>query len=159
MYLTPNDGSNMSFVMRRGDEVETLTAKRLTGTNWRHVAVTIADEKVTIWVDGEEVASTEEMSLSPEDIAPVICNIGRSQSDNDPLLKGYVDDVRIYNYPLSAEELAEVMNDTDTAVDELTVDDGQPNGAEGEMYDLVGRRLSLDSRGLVIVNGKKYYVK
>ncbi|MBO7466340.1 MAG: RICIN domain-containing protein [Bacteroidaceae bacterium] len=159
MYLTPNDGSNMSFVMRKGDEVETLTAKRLTGTNWRHVAVTIADEKVTIWVDGEEVASSEEMSLSPEDIAPVICNIGRSQSDNDPLLKGYVDDVRIYNYPLSAEELAEVMNDTDTAVDELTTDDGQPIGAEGEMYDLVGRRLSLDSRGLVIVNGKKYYVK
>ncbi|MBO4444127.1 MAG: RICIN domain-containing protein [Bacteroidaceae bacterium] len=160
MYLTPNNGSEMCLMLKKEGQEESITSKKLTGTNWRHIAVTFSAEKVSVWIDGEEVASSDEISLSPLDIAPVICNIGRSQSNADPFLKAYVDDVRIYNYSLSAAELSDVMNDTDVSeVKWETMGDNSLNESDGLLYDLMGRRISAVKKGIYIMCGKKYYVK
>ena len=150
----------MCLMLKKDGLEESITSKKLTGTNWRHIAVTFSAEKVSVWIDGEEVASSDEISLSPLDIAPVICNIGRSQSNADPFLKAYVDDVRIYNYSLSAAELSDVMNDTDVSeVKWETMGDNSLNESDGLLYDLMGRRISAVKKGIYIMCGKKYYVK
>ena len=119
MFLTPSNGSEMRFVMKNGGEEQILsTGARLRATTWKHIAVTLQPNQdgtvsVKLYNDGELAASSDEFTLKPSDIMPSLCYIGRSQFASDPLFKGYLDDFRIYNYALSAEEVALVMNDTE----------------------------------------------
>lgn len=114
MYLTPNNGSNMCFAIRNGDKEQTLTAPKFTSYGWHHFAVTMPsrnpqtdnNSQVSLYIDGELVASSADITLRPDDIHPVRNYVGRSQSATDPLFKGYVDELRIYNYALSASEVA-----------------------------------------------------
>ena len=88
----------------------------------------------------------------------------------DPLFKGYIDDFRIYNYALAAEQVAAIMNDTGaTSVDVTnsyvdTVPTGistpQSDGSEGidaPTYNTAGMQVPSDTRG-VVVRGKKKYL-
>ena len=104
MFLTPNSGSDMRFVMKNGGNEEILSASKL-GTGWHHVAVTIADDVVTLYVDGTAVASSTTMQIRPIDIRPVLNYIGHSQYKSDPVFRGYIDDIRIYNRPLTEAEI------------------------------------------------------
>ncbi len=114
MYLTPNNGSSMCLAIRNGDEEQTLTAQKFTTFGWHHFAVTMPsrdsqaehDSQVSLYIDGELVASSTDISLRPSDIHSVRNYVGRSQSATDPLFKGYLDEFRIYNYALSASEVA-----------------------------------------------------
>ena len=117
MFLTPSNGSEMRFVMKNGGDEQILSAgSKLKMTQWKHVAVTIRSledgrVEVKLYVDGTEVAASQTFTIKPSDIAPVLCYLGRSQFVADPFFKGYLDDFRIYNYPLTAEEIAKVMED------------------------------------------------
>jgi len=118
MFLCPSNGSEMRFVMKNGGDEQILSAgSKLKTTTWRHLAVTIrpvagGNVEVKLYTDGEETAASQTFTLKPSDIAASLCYIGRSQFDADPLFKGYIDDLRIYNYALTAEEIAKVMADT-----------------------------------------------
>lgn len=157
MFLTPYSGSDMRFVIKDGGDEQVLSCSRL-NIGWHHVAVTMSENEVSIYVDGEQKATTSSITLRPSDFAPALCYVGRSQFAADPLLKGRVDDVRIYNYALSADELKVVMDDTANAIESATAD--QPNKGEGAIYDLNGRRLQhTPIQGVYIQNGKKILVK
>ncbi|MDO4802080.1 MAG: LamG-like jellyroll fold domain-containing protein, partial [Prevotellaceae bacterium] len=114
MYLTPNNGSSMCFAIRNGDEEQTLTAPKFTTFGWHHFAVTMPsrysqaehDSQVSLYIDGELVASSTNIILRPSDIHSVRNYVGRSQTATAPLFKGYLDEIRIYNYALSASEIA-----------------------------------------------------
>ena len=108
MYLTPNNGSNMQFVMRNGDAVQRLNAPKYGTALWRHVAITIGRQYVRLYIGGELVAETSDITLRPSDLRPVLNYIGRSQDGSSPFLKGYIDDLRIYNYELSPSAIAAV---------------------------------------------------
>lgn len=177
MFLTPSNGSEMRFVMKNGGEEEILTnGKKLANVStWKHVAITInpvADGKVTaaLYVDGEKVDESDSFTIKPSDIKPSLCFLGRSMYAGDPLFNGRLDDFRIYNYALSAEEVAAVMTDTNTVskdVDDVYEEEG--TGIEklevgGERmvvsedaYDLSGRRIASKTKGVIITNGKKIY--
>lgn len=159
IYLSPNEDGEMRLVMKHGEQEEILATKKLTGTNWRHIAVALSHGQTAVLIDGEEVASTDEVTLTPAEIAPVILNIGRSQTDSHPLLKAYVDDFRIYNYPLSAAELRDVMDDTDPSEVEWGTVGNTLLPVGEEAFDVVGRRLSLEQRGIRIAGGRKVLVK
>lgn len=79
---------------------------------WKHVAVTIGKDKTTIYIDGEEAASSTGITIKPSDIRPVLNYLGRSQFAADPYFTGYLDDVRIYNYALDGAAIKAVMDDT-----------------------------------------------
>ncbi|MBQ9363463.1 MAG: RICIN domain-containing protein [Bacteroidaceae bacterium] len=118
MFLTPSNGSEMRFVMKNGGDEQILsTGSKLRSSMWKHVSVTIqplsdGNVEVKLYVDGAETASSSAFTIKPSDIAASLCYLGRSQFSADPLFKGYLDDFRIYNYPLTAEEIAKVMADT-----------------------------------------------
>ena len=118
MFLCPSNGSEMRFVMKNGGDEQILSAgSKLKTVSWHHLAVTIrplpdGNVEATLYNDGEAIASSQAFTLKPSDIAASLCYVGRSQFDADPLFKGYIDDMRIYNYALSAEEIQKVMADT-----------------------------------------------
>ncbi len=168
MFLCPSNGSEMRFVMKNGGNEQILSAnKKLPATGWHHIAITISNEKVVMYYDGEELASSEDFTIKPSDIAPVMNYIGRSQFQNDPTFKGYLDDFRIYNYPLEAEDIQRIMTDTDnvsadykdsyedisTGIDGVIADDA--TSTSNKVYDLNGRIATGSAKGIVIKDNKK----
>lgn len=150
MFLTPSNGSEMRFVMKNKGDEEILSAEPLTPNTWVHVAVTISDEAVVLYLDGEEVARSTSMTIRPSDIHPVMNYVGRSQFNGDPFLKAYIDDFRVYNYALSADELKGVMEDLVNSVHEIETEaDAQVVAIE--YYTVSGVRLDAPATGLNIV--------
>lgn len=119
MFFTPTNGSKMRFVMKNGGAEQVLEGTSALGTKtWKHVAITIANNKVTLYVDGVENASTTSMTIKPSDIEPILCYIGRSMYNADPLFEGSIDDMRIYNYALNASEIASLKQENEEELKE-----------------------------------------
>ncbi len=114
LFLTPTNGSTMRFEIKKGNTTQGLDATTTLGTGtWKHIAVTIGANEVTIYINGVKNASTTGITLRPSDVAPTLSYLGRSQFAADPAFKGYMSNVRIYNYALSASEVKAL---TSTAV-------------------------------------------
>lgn len=171
MFFTPSNGSQMRFVMKNGGEEEILTTgKSFASLSWHHLAITIkpienGKVQAILYIDGVNSAETNDFTILPSDIKPGLCYIGRSQFDGDPLFNGRLDDFRIYNYALTAEEIATVMEDLES-VSKDVVDsfvETTPTSIKGietnhngsAVYDLSGRKISNTAKGIVIDNGKK----
>ena len=106
LLLTPSNGSRMRFEICKDGTKQGLNAtRRLTAGTWAHVTLTVGPSTVCIYLDGQLDASTTDISLRPADIHPTLSFIGRSLFDADPLFKGSIGDVRIYNYALDANEV------------------------------------------------------
>jgi len=106
MYLTPSEGGRMKLVLRKGATQQVLEAPRLGSGTWKHVAVTFGTDSVSLYVSGKLQASSSVIDLRPSDVCPVMNYLGRGQTAEEPLWKGYMDDVRIFNYALPANAVA-----------------------------------------------------
>ena len=153
LYLTPNNGTALSFAIKNGGDEQTVEGpSKLPTSQWKHVAVTMAKDKTAIYVDGEEVASSTGITIRPSDIGTVLNYLGRSQSLSDALLSADLDDVRIYNYAVSAEDVKTIMDGGQvTAIDAPSTFPLQPSS----VYGLDGVKRSAPQKGLNIVDGKK----
>ena len=60
-----------------------------------------------MYVNGVLVNESAAVTISPLDFKPVLNYIGRSQF-SDPLFNGYIDEFSVYNYALSANEVAQI---------------------------------------------------
>ena len=150
MFFTPQSGSGMRFAVKNGDKEQQLNYRaRLTARAWKHVAITMDDSRAALYVDGEEVASTSDISVKPSDIRPVLNYFGRGQSASDVKFRGYLDDVRIFNYALSADEVKALNDEVVTAIPQVQ-GDAEPSAVKA-VYDLQGRRQHNPSaRGIHI---------
>ncbi|HET7734129.1 MAG TPA: LamG-like jellyroll fold domain-containing protein, partial [Paludibacter sp.] len=108
MFLSPRSGSGvMRFGIKNGGTEQGLTAAVLPYVKWTHVAVTLGATGARMFVNGLQVAESNTVTIRPSDFKPVLNYIGRSQF-SDPLFNGSVDDFRVYNYALSANEIAQI---------------------------------------------------
>jgi hypothetical protein len=111
MFLTPDSGGRKvrfatSTVYGYNEQVIDGTAE-LPTKQWVHVAVTLSGRVGTLYVNGVAVGSNPNMDFPPFQIGNTPRNwIGRSQFATDPYLNGKVDDFRIYDGALSADEVA-----------------------------------------------------
>ena len=111
LFLTPNSGSGLRFAIKNGGGEQQLnSASALPTGRWVHVAVTISGDTGTLYVDGAAVATNTAMTINPDDFRPAINFLGDSQWSADPLLNGKLDDVRIYNYALTAADVFDIAN-------------------------------------------------
>ena len=150
-FLTPSNGNEMRLVMKNGSEEQILSTTKAT-TGWHYIAVTLAPEAVTLYVDGKATTSTS-ITLRPSDFHPKRNYIGRSQFIADPFFVGYIDDLRIYNYALSADEVETIRNGG-----EVTSITQHPSTiTKNAIYNLSGVKLNKDNipSGVYILNGKK----
>lgn len=144
MFLTPRTNSGrLRFAIRNGGAEQTLDAPAaLPYFQWAHVVVTMDDAGVVMYVNGSKVAESTTITVRPADFRPVFNYIGRSQFSTDPMFTGYVDDVRVYSYALTAEEAAGLYSVV-SSVDELKATRAEvfPNPAADRItVDLQGRR-------------------
>lgn len=77
MFLCPSNGSEMRFVMKNGGDEEILSnGKKLTGSTWQHVAVTIKPEgervNVKLYLNGEAIAESSDFTIKPSDRKSVV---------------------------------------------------------------------------------------
>lgn len=154
MFLTPyNSYTNcMRFAIKDGGDEQTLDCPyKLASSTWKHVAVTLGRDKVTIYLDGEPVASSEAITIRPKDFRPVLNFLGRSQFVSDPYLQANLDDVQIYNYALSGDEVKQAMNGPVTGIEEVPA----ANQTSSAVYTLDGKRQNKPVKGLNIIDGRK----
>lgn len=124
MGLTPRSSNNMMRLIFKSGEIEqhidgvSLTAYR---NKWVHLAVTISKDSVCLYINGEQIATSKDITIRPSDLKPVLNYIGRGQSASDPLFNGDIDDFRIYNYALSSEVLKSIV-DQATSLQETASD-------------------------------------
>ena len=107
MFLTPKaDNGMMRFAIKDGNTEQQLDiCKSKTAYTWQHVVISIAKDKITAYIDGKEQASSTDITIRTADFKPVFNYIGRSQFASDPMLRGDIDDLRFYNYALSADDV------------------------------------------------------
>ena len=90
------------------------------------------------------------MTLRPSDFHPLLNYIGRSQSAADPLFNGSIDDFRIYDYALSAEDIKKLADGgpfhADRRLDVRYLLDNGPERVDFHIYDLQGN-MQLTQRG------------
>lgn len=146
MFFTPSNGSEARFVMKNGGDEQILSTSKI-GTGWKHLAVTIGAETVKIFINAEEVASSTSFTIKPSDIKPALCFIGRSQFKADPLFKGRIDDLRIYNYPLTADELQAAMDDLVNGISNTTTSDV----VSRTYYTIGGVKVTPSAPGIKVV--------
>ena len=106
MFLTTNAANNkMRFAIKNGGDEQYMDISRLGTYTWKHITLTICDDSIAAYIDGELKASTSDITLRPIDFCPIFNYIGRSQFKGDAMFKGDIDDLRIYNYALSADDV------------------------------------------------------
>ena len=118
LFLTPNSTSGMRFAIKNGGAEQILNTTTLPTNKWTHVAVTLSTSGASMYVNGVLAASSTAITISPLDFKPILNYIGRSQF-SDPLFSGNIDDFRLYNYALSATEVAQLSTGLPNAVKDV----------------------------------------
>ena len=73
---------------------------------WYHYAVTVCDGVVTSYLNGVELSRNENFTFDLAALDGFVNNaIGRASINYSPYLNGVVDEFRLYNYALSAEQV------------------------------------------------------
>jgi hypothetical protein len=150
-FLTPSNGSEMRLVMKNGGDEQILSTTKAT-TGWHYIAVTLAPDAVTLYVDGNATTSYA-ITIRPSDFHPKRNYIGRSQYTADPFFVGYIDDLRIYNYALSADEVETIRNGGEVT----SIKDVKDTHSKNAIYNLSGVKMNKENvpSGIYIQNGKK----
>ena len=161
VFMTMNSGSGSRLAIKNGGNEQSMTLSSLSfGTNrWRHVAVTFSESAITVYFDGKQVARNVTVKLRPADFRPVCNYFGRSQFPADPALKANLDDIRIYNYALSADDIQQIIAEADAIHSPAAAP--TPYSA-ADIFTLTGHRQPASQlrRGNVYIHsGRKVLVK
>jgi hypothetical protein len=159
LFLTPYNSytNKMRFAIKNGGEEQTLDCpSKLQGVKWKHVAVAIGKDTTKIYVDGELAAQTTGITIKPSDIRPSLNYLGRSQFNADSNISAYYDDVRVYNYALSADEVKNAMRGVITTdIESVDTSEAENN----KVYSIDGKRLDRPRIGLNVINNRKVIVR
>ncbi len=144
LFLTPSNGSQMRLVQKDGGDEQIIETDKLPEGEWTHIAATLGSDAVRLYINGTVVADVpaSQVNLRPSDYKPVLNYIGRSQYIADPLFDGLIDDLRIYNYAISADEVAQSMSGSTSGTGSLYDATSLKSVKSVEYYNLQGQRIS-----------------
>ncbi|GAA4443745.1 VCBS domain-containing protein [Novipirellula rosea] len=145
----------------------------IAGTGWHHVAFSFDDTNnvQTLYIDGQRVAMTQSTaSIVYDDFSKT--TIGHHANGSAIYdFDGLIDDARIYNRALSADEIANLASDNARAVDSITIDvvplnDAPVFGSDGDgsttlpipgsLFDL-GFSSVVQTDGKIVMVGSSYF--
>lgn len=92
-----------------------VTGTTVVGTNWHHIAVTFANGGSTLYLDGVVQGTAVGASLNNNSGVPL--SIGAWAGDGGGFSTAAIDDVAIWDQPLSAAQIAELAAQTKTPLD------------------------------------------
>lgn len=117
IYLTPrnNDGRLLFNVMTQNI---TSPVDAIPINEWIHIAATLRGDTARLYVNGQWVASGE-ITNDPISLGTTgtVNYVGRSTDPSDAYFNGHMDDLKIFNYGLTSEQvgqlyLADTLQDT-----------------------------------------------
>ncbi len=150
MFLTPRAGVTGNAprfaitVSGSGGEQQINGSAALPTNQWVHLAVTLAQNTGTLYVNGEQAGRNTNMTLSPANLGnPGNRWIGRSQY-GDPMLNATVDEFHIFDRALSQQEVRSLLDSPAGSTGGgsiawyrfeeeggTTIRDASPNGRDG----------------------------
>lgn len=138
MFLTPKSGDGqLRFGIKNGGAEQILNSTApMPYQKWTHVAIVLGETGAQLYVDGVQIAQSSTITSTALNLTPTLNYIGRSQFP-DPLFNGRIDDFRIYNYALSANEIA-LLSGTASGIENTTDSKGvlslSPLPAKNTLY-------------------------
>ncbi|MEN6309156.1 MAG: LamG-like jellyroll fold domain-containing protein [Anaerohalosphaeraceae bacterium] len=107
IFLTPVGWDGVTrLVVKDGSEQVAGIEGNLATNQWVHVAVSLSGDTGRLYVNGTLVAKNTAMTYDPITFKPALNYIGKSQWP-DAYYNGLIDDMKIYNYPLSNYQIAQ----------------------------------------------------
>ena len=153
MFLTANaDNGMMRLAAKNGNAEQRMDICKLkTNYTWQHIVITINNDSIVAYVDGQRQAMSTDITIRTADFKPVFNYIGRSQFTGDPMLKADIDDVRVYNFALSANEVENLYQgiEIDTNIDNTTMP--HTSIVNTRYYTLDGKCHTTPQKGINIV--------
>lgn len=156
----PAEGASISFYVNAGGSLEPrVRGPRAQAGTWTHLLATWDGERATLWVNGQQFSVQRRGEIAPTD-SPVL--VGFPSHFGPVGLKGVMAEVKLYDHPLSDQEvlLAEYGLDRAPAGPrlaqarfEFTRDAGGWEGREAGELRVAGGRLVADlpdGRGLLM---------
>ena len=124
MFLTTKAENGMLRLAAKNNngEEQRLDICQLDTYQWRHITITIDDNQIVAYINGEREAASTNMTIRTCDFNPIFNYIGRSQFSSDPMLKGDINDLSIYNYALSAQEVKDLYLGKSANVDNINTE-------------------------------------
>jgi hypothetical protein len=110
LYSTSTVSNGLRFSPNNGNGSITSNSNAVTLNQWQHVVVTYAGTSGTIYVNGVAVGSGSATAIN--DNAAISAAIGANVSDSLQKFQGSIDDVRVYNRALSANDVQTLYSDT-----------------------------------------------
>ena len=113
MFLTPDAGGTnalrFAITTNTNSNEQQLNGPAITPGVWTHVAVTLAGNVATLYVNGIAVATNTNMTIHPTALGATTQDyLGKSQFTGDPNFTGSIDDFRIYGQALSASQILQL---------------------------------------------------
>jgi len=158
-------GSSAQFYISTSDNlrfevngVGTVTGIELQNNTWQHVVVVYSGSSVTLYQDGNETGSGTLTGISPAAI-----EIGRMASSSN-YFNGSIDEVRIYNKALIADEVNATYNSIENPVsfkifpeEEITaLSPGKVRALQNLTYEELKRTMGEDYDFTVEIEEKQY---
>jgi hypothetical protein len=110
MYIAPKAGQGLRFGLfaaGHNDAQIVETPSFMPIRRWVHVAVTLQGNTGRVYLDGVEMASSNEILLSPRQVGDQVVFLGRNWAH--PSFDGRIQDFRVHAGALSAAEVAALM--------------------------------------------------
>ena len=92
-----------------------ITSTATVGTGWRHIAVTFGPDGTTLYLDGIAQGTGTGSPLSNGANVPL--SVGAWAGDGGGFMRGTLDDVAIWDAPLSADQIKELAASTKAPLD------------------------------------------
>lgn len=109
MFLTVSDSNGLpryAITTNGASQEEQITGNaRLPVGKWLHLALTMKGKTGRLYVNGSEVGVNHSMTLGPSDFGLGKHYLGKSKYPGDPLFKGAMDQLKIFDRALTPEEI------------------------------------------------------
>lgn len=151
MFFAPNgdDVGRFAITVSGNGSEQRVSGSQVPINSWQHIVITKSGNTVTYYLNGSYNSSSNSVTLNPRDLGENLNNyIGKSQfTADDPYLKGYVDEFKVYNRALSVEEIAEEYSKKDIAQAKKDVADTIKSINLGDTNYVIGN-LTLPNAGV-----------
>ena len=115
LYISFEGRNELILGVTSGNETKKYnTGAKLGSGYWKHIALTVKDRTITLYVNGEAVYELNDCDFTLADLGKTQQNyIGRSEDKMNPFLNGLVDSFTVKSVAMSASEIKEQFGSDD----------------------------------------------